>query len=247
MLNQSSFRSDLGSVTRGNPPLVSRQVRLWSPWSQRLKVKGYRERVRKINFVKCRHAGRNHTETQLGKCNKITLYGNTLAAWQSFFFFSFYFLWPVNSYKRASVWLLDLQFHTSQTHNTPRAHFIVVQSINQQPSLTFVRTAELFMPRFVPYHCSTQRCQNESLSLSHIYISLPSSLLLADFSQALNYSPLASASHCLPLTNLLQWDSEFLLVFAAPCQSLQTPLICASVPGGCWINRMPTEWVRPLW
>ena len=247
-----SPRFDLGSVTRGNPPLGSRQVRLWSPWSQWLKVKGYRERVRKINLVKCCHARRNHTET-LGRWENATrsrctethwLHGNRFVFC---FFLFFYFLWPVNSYKSASVWLLDLQFHTSQTHNTPPAHFIAVQSINQQPSLTFVRTAELFTPWFVPYRCSTQRCQNETLSLSHIYISFPPLLSLADFSQALNYSPLASASHCLPLTNLLQWDSEFLLVFAAPCQSLQTPLICASVPGGCWINRMPTEWVRPLW
>lgn len=122
MLNQSSFRSDLGSVTRGNPPLVSRQVRLWSPWSQRLKVKGYRERVRKINFVKCRHAGRNHTETQLGKCNKITLYGNTLAAWQSFFLFFFLLSVTCKQLQESfSVVARSTISHFTDTQHTPSA------------------------------------------------------------------------------------------------------------------------------
>ena len=92
-----SPRFDLGSVTRGNPPLGSRQVRLWSPWSQWLKVKGYRERVRKINLVKCCHARRNHTET-LGRWENATrsrctethwLHGNRFVFCFFFCFFTF--------------------------------------------------------------------------------------------------------------------------------------------------------------
>lgn len=139
------------------------------------------------------------------------------------------------------MWLLHL--HTNTRHTLGVLHCGVKQSVNQQPSLTFVRAAELFTPRFALHHRSRQRCQSQSLAISHLHI-FP--LLLAvfprDFSRALNYSLLAP---CFTLPSTYEPTAASLRVPARVCcataRACKTPLICARVPGGCWINRMPTR------
>lgn len=163
---------------------------------------------------------------------------------------SFYSLWPINSYKRASVWLLGSTVftlthkHTTHSKRTSRWRRAICKPATQ---FDFCHSSRTLYGLF----CSLSLFQTVMSKLdfhylTFTYLSTPA-YYLSQFSQALNYSLLASASRCLPLTNPLQWTSEFLLVFAALCQSLQTPLICVRVPGGCWINRMPTWWVRPRW
>ena len=130
---------------------------------------------------------------------------------------------PINCYLTASVWLSRCTIFTiTQKHNTLHTNFPVVYGNLQisKPCWTFITTAELFMHHFVLCYCSRPICQNASLLLSPILtLSFYSSLLsFANFSQILNYCHLACASCCLPLANLRQWSSEFLLVCARACR-----------------------------